>query len=56
MAAADKIKGTVKEVVAEIVGDGKLAEEGKADRREADRPGTREDGDLSPVERLNNLT
>ena len=40
----DKIAGKSKQAVAEIIGDGKLREEGKAQQRkgeaEADQPGT----------------
>ena len=50
---SDKIAGKTKEAVAEIVGDGKLGEEGKAQQRnaeaetEADKP-----GDASPLDPL----
>ena len=36
-ALKDKVGGKTKQVVAEVTGDGKLAEEGKEQAREADR-------------------
>ena len=53
--AGDKIAGKTKEAAAEIIGDGKLREEGKAQQRkaetEADQP-----GGANPLDPLNKLT
>jgi uncharacterized protein YjbJ (UPF0337 family) len=51
----DRIAGKTKEAVAEIIGDGKLREEGKAQRRKADVEANRPD-EANPVEPLNKLT
>lgn len=54
----DRVIGTVKEVIGEIVGDGGLVEEGRAQRRPERRPsGASEKADeLPPAENLNKLT
>ena len=51
----DKIAGKTKEAVAEIIGDGKLREEGKAQQRKADAE-TDEPVDANPLRPLNKLT
>ena len=51
----DKIAGKTKEAVAEIVGDGKLREEGKAQQRKAEAEADKQ-GDASPLDPLNKLT
>ena len=48
------LKGAAKEVVAEIVGDQNLLEEGRSDRRNA--AGRKEEKPSSPVKGLHNLT
>ena len=52
---ADKIAGKTKEAVAEIIGDGKLREEGKAQQRKA-KPETIEPGEPNPLRPLDRLT
>jgi uncharacterized protein YjbJ (UPF0337 family) len=48
----DKLAGKVKQVVAEITGDGRLQEEGKAQENQAkDRP-----NELNPLPDMNQLT
>lgn len=51
----DKIAGKSKQAVAEIIGDGKLSEEGKAQQRKAEAEANRS-GDAAPLEPLNKLT
>jgi uncharacterized protein YjbJ (UPF0337 family) len=51
----DKIAGKTKEAVAEIIGDGKLREEGKAQQRKAKRE-TNEPGEPNPLRPLDKLT
>jgi len=48
MTTADKIKGKAKEVIAEVIGDGELAEEGKDQQRERKIP---RPVDMPPAER-----
>jgi hypothetical protein len=48
------LRGAAKEVVAEIVGDQNLLEEGRSDRRNA--AGRKEEKPSSPVKGLHNLT
>jgi uncharacterized protein YjbJ (UPF0337 family) len=56
----DKAIGKVKEAVAEIIGDGKLREEGKREQRTADQEknqsNSEETGSLNPLGNLNRLT
>jgi uncharacterized protein YjbJ (UPF0337 family) len=51
----DRIAGKTKEAVAEIIGDGKLREEGKAQQRKAET-GADQQGDANPLDPLNKLT
>jgi hypothetical protein len=51
----DRIAGKSKEAVAEIIGDGKLREEGKAQQRRADAE-TDEPVDANPLKPLTHLT
>jgi len=51
----DKIAGKSKEAVAEIIGDGKLSEEGKAQQRKAEVKAD-EPGEAIPPEPLSKLT
>ena len=51
----DKIAGKTKEAVAEIIGDGKLREEGKAQQRKAEVERDQPDG-ANPLDPLNKLT
>ena len=51
----DKIAGKGKEAVAEIIGDGKLSEEGKAQLRKAEAKAD-EPGEASPLKPLDRLT
>jgi uncharacterized protein YjbJ (UPF0337 family) len=51
----EKISGKTKEAVAEIIGDGKLREEGKAQQRKAELEPDQPD-DANPLEPLNKLT
>ena len=51
----DKIAGKGKEAVAEIIGDGKLSEEGKAQQRKAET-NTDEQSNADPLDPLNKLT
>jgi uncharacterized protein YjbJ (UPF0337 family) len=51
----DKVVGTAKEAVAEVVGDGKLQAEGKAQRRKGAAE-KEEAGDLKPLGNLDKLT
>jgi uncharacterized protein YjbJ (UPF0337 family) len=51
----DRIAGKSKEAVAEIIGDGKLREEGKAQQRKADAEKD-EPVDANPLKPLNKLT
>jgi uncharacterized protein YjbJ (UPF0337 family) len=57
---ADKAIGKVKEAVAELIGDGKLREEGKREQRTGDQEKTQnsseESGSLNPLGNLNRLT
>ena len=51
---SDKIAGKTKEAVAEIIGDGKLREEGKAQQRKAEAEAETvadEQGDANPLDR-----
>jgi uncharacterized protein YjbJ (UPF0337 family) len=54
----DKTAGLAKEVSGEILGDGKLAEEGRAQRRgdKASEKALEEQKPLGPLEHLRNLT
>ena len=51
----DKIAGKGKQAVAEIIGDGKLREEGKAQQRKAEAEAD-EPGEANPLEPLDKLT
>ena len=51
----DKIAGKGKQAVAEIIGDGKLSEEGKAQQRKADVQAD-QPGEASPLKPLDKLT
>jgi len=53
----DKLVGKTKEVIAEITGDGKLADEGKrqAENKRPDRPPDPSE-EAGPFDRLNQLT
>jgi uncharacterized protein YjbJ (UPF0337 family) len=51
----DRIAGKSKEAVAEIIGDGKLREEGKAQQRKAEAEESEPD-EADPLEPLNKLT
>jgi uncharacterized protein YjbJ (UPF0337 family) len=53
--AADRIAGKTKEAAAEIIGDGKLREEGKAQQRKAEAEADKPD-DANPLDPLNKLT
>lgn len=54
-AVADKVAGKTKQVIAEVTGDGKLNEEGKAQQRKGetskDQP-----SEINPLGNLNQLT
>jgi uncharacterized protein YjbJ (UPF0337 family) len=50
-----KIAGKAKEAVAEIIGDGKLREEGKAQQRKAEAEANEPD-EANPLEPLDKLT
>jgi uncharacterized protein YjbJ (UPF0337 family) len=56
----DKAIGKVKEAIAEIIGDGKLREEGKREQRTGDQEKSQnssdESGSLNPLGNLNRLT
>jgi uncharacterized protein YjbJ (UPF0337 family) len=52
---ADKVAGKTKQVIAEVVGDGKLREEGKAQERRGDAL-KEEPSALNPLGNLNQLT
>jgi len=52
--AAQKMKGAIKEVAAEILGDQNLQDEGRRDRRDASE--SKGDEPAAPAERLNDLT
>ena len=53
----DKIAGKTKEAVAEIIGDGKLREEGKTQQRKAEvEAETDQQDDANPLDPLNKLT
>jgi len=51
----DKIAGKSKQAVAEIIGDGKLSEEGKAQQRKAEA-NTDQQSNADPLDPLNKLT
>jgi len=51
----DRIAGKSKEAVAEIIGDGKLREEGKAQQRKAEAEESEPD-EANPLDPLNKLT
>jgi uncharacterized protein YjbJ (UPF0337 family) len=51
-----KVGGKAKEAVAEIIGDGKLQEEAKAEQRTAEEEEKDEPGSLNPLGNLNRLT
>jgi len=51
----DKVIGTAKEAVAEIIGDGRLQEEGKTQRRKGDNR-ENEPSDSKPLGNLDKLT
>jgi uncharacterized protein YjbJ (UPF0337 family) len=53
---AVKIAGKTKQVVAEVIGDGKLHEEGKTQERSGEASSNDEDGSLKPLGNLNQLT
>ena len=53
----DKIAGKSKQAVAEIIGDGKLREEGKAQQRKAEaEANTDQQSNVDPLDPLNKLT
>jgi uncharacterized protein YjbJ (UPF0337 family) len=52
---AEKAIGKVKEVVAEIIGDGKLRDEGKVEQGEANKEKS-DSGKLKPLGNLDRLT
>ena len=53
----DKIAGKSKQAVAEIIGDGKLSEEGKAQQRKAEaEANTDQQSNADPLDPLNKLT
>ena len=53
----DKIAGKSKQAVAEIIGDGKLREEGKAQQRKAEaEANTDQQSNADPLDPLNKLT
>jgi uncharacterized protein YjbJ (UPF0337 family) len=54
--AARQAKAKAKEAVAEILGDGKLHEEGKAEQRKRQDEENKDLRDLSPPGNLNRLT
>ena len=58
MTVKDKAAGTLKELTGEIIGDGKLAEEGKAQRKDGsdDANSQNDQKPLGPLEHLRNLT
>jgi hypothetical protein len=52
MGRGDKWKGQAKEAIAEVLGDGSLAREGKAQQERSNRPGEtpkRDVGDTAPT-------
>jgi uncharacterized protein YjbJ (UPF0337 family) len=51
----EKISGKTKEAVAEIIGDGKLREEGKAEQRKAEMEANEPEA-ANPLEPLDKLT
>lgn len=52
---ADKVAGKTKRVVAEVIGDGRLSEEGRRQERQAERRAEEDDeADVSKI--ANNLT
>jgi uncharacterized protein YjbJ (UPF0337 family) len=54
---AGKAAGKAKEVIAEVIGDGKLQEEAKAEQRQAEQDEARdESGGLKPLGNLDRLT
>jgi uncharacterized protein YjbJ (UPF0337 family) len=53
--ATDRIAGKTKEAAAEIIGDGKLREEGKAQQRKAETEADQQ-GDANPLDSLDRLT
>jgi uncharacterized protein YjbJ (UPF0337 family) len=53
--ATDRIAGKTKEAAAEIIGDGKLREEGKAQQRNA-KTGADQPGEAYPLRSLDKLT
>jgi len=52
--APQKMKGAIKEVAAEILGDQNLQDEGKRDRREVSE--SKDEEPAAPAERLHDLT
>ena len=53
---ADKLAGKTKQVVAEVTGDGKLSEEGKAQECAGEADAKDEAGVIKPLGNLNQLT
>jgi uncharacterized protein YjbJ (UPF0337 family) len=53
---ADKVAGKTRQVVAEVTGDGKLREEGKAQERAGEASAKDEVGPLNPLGNPNQLT
>jgi hypothetical protein len=54
--AARQAKAKAKEAIAEVLGDGKLQEEAKAEQRGSDEKGDKEPDSVSPLGNLNRLT
>jgi uncharacterized protein YjbJ (UPF0337 family) len=53
---ARQAKGKAKEAIAEVLGDGKLQEEAKAEQRKGEDDADKEPGSLNPLGNLNRLT
>jgi len=53
---ARQAKGKAKEAIAEVLGDGKLQEEAKAEQRKGEDGTEKEPGSRNPLENLNRLT
>ena len=54
--AARQAKGKAKEAIAEVLGDGKLQEEARAERHQNEKDENEEPGDPKPLGNLNRLT
>jgi uncharacterized protein YjbJ (UPF0337 family) len=54
--AARQAKGKAKEAIAEVLGDGKLREEAKAEQRGSEPEDDKEPGGVNPLGNLDRLT